>query len=136
MMSLGVGLPVVVTVPEGKSSPGEVRILHLDRKSRFGRALKTWGICWGIALGSALIPLLHFILVPGFFFAGLVAPFLVFSRKSLILGGESRCPKCDLFLPIGSKPEQWPLTILCTNGLHEVTVMPKRDGGTSQVATS
>lgn len=61
---------------------------------RIGRAVAGFGVCFGAALVSVLIPVAHFILVPGF----LVAAFVVFVVRlgvtTLVVAAHGTCPDC------------------------------------------
>jgi hypothetical protein len=61
---------VTLISPNEKKTIGIAQIQEWNQKERLKRALKTLGISWGLAIVSVLIPLAHFILVPGFLLAG------------------------------------------------------------------
>ena len=114
MMVSGEGHAVVVTTETGKTSIGQVRIIHWDKRMRTSRALKFWGYCFGLSIVSIIIPLAHFVLVPGFFLAGPIGAWMISTRTSQVLGGESTCPECSAFLPLAPSADHWPLNDLCT----------------------
>src|SRR5690242_15102508 len=91
---------VTVFGKSDKFKEGFVRIQEWDKKARILRALKSLGLCWGLAIVSILIPIAHFVLVPGFLVAGPILAFFVFTAKSTILGGDSTCPECNSPLTI------------------------------------
>ena len=78
----------------GSSTQGEVDLASLSSRERFLRSVKRASIFFGIAVVSVLIPMLHFVLVPGF----LVLGALVFSRtlneKELVRQASGTCPAC------------------------------------------
>jgi hypothetical protein len=122
MMTQGIGCKVKVIGSNGKEQSGEVRIQSFNPAQRLLRALKFLGICWGLALISVFIPIAHFFLVPGFFFAGLIISYFVYGMESVVLGGESICPNCGAFLPIARGKEKWPLTDLCAKCYTNVSI--------------
>jgi hypothetical protein len=115
MMTEGTACPVTIRVANGKASSGEVRIQEWDKKARTSRAIKFWGLCWGLAIISVIIPLAHFVLVPGFFIAGPVGAWIISTQSRVILGGESICPNCNSFLPIAPAADSWPISDLCVH---------------------
>ncbi len=121
MMQEGTGYPVKVIFSD-KEKIGEVRIKSFNQKERIIRGLKFLGIFWGSAILAVFIPMLHFILVPLLFLVGIIIAAFVSQTKSVVLGGESVCPKCESFLPIVRSSDQWPLTDLCSNCRSTVTI--------------
>jgi len=105
--------PATVDAPPGAPAPGEATLpgtLHLfgfpefparvrvalhDPGARIHRALKALGICWGLAVASVLVPIAHFVLVPGFVLTG----GWLFGRRmgetATVLGASGHCPRCD-----------------------------------------
>src|SRR5579871_1416321 len=101
---------------------GEVRVQVWDKKARTRRMLKTWGGCWLAALFFVPIPIAHFVLVPGFFFGGLVAAVYISGQKSVVLGGQGTCPSCGKPLKIVRGPDRWPLSDMCSECQAMVTI--------------
>jgi len=91
----------------------DVFIESLTPRQRWLRAVKMGGICWGLALLSVLVPVLHFVLVPGFLLAGPIAAWLAWRRTESLLGGEVDCPKCGQTYDVGTGGVQWPLQAQC-----------------------
>lgn len=75
--------------------PVEVRIVRRDARARMRRALKALGACWGLALVTVLVPIAHFVLVPGFFVLGIVLAAQRAGEAATVLGASGRCPRCD-----------------------------------------
>ncbi len=98
----------------GEEKPGWVNIKTFTASERNGRAFKFLGLYWGLALVSVLIPLAHFVLVPGFFFIGIFVAFYVRSAQSLVTGGETTCPFCQAQVQIVRMPLEWPLNDKCS----------------------
>lgn len=120
-MQEGMGIKVKVTSFD-QEKIGEVRIKTFNQKEKIFRGLKFLGIFWGSAIFAVFIPMLHFILVPLLFLVGIIVAAFVSQTKSVVLGGESICPKCESFLPIVRSNDQWPLTDLCSNCRSTVTI--------------
>jgi hypothetical protein len=123
MMKRGRPLPVLVYGQGERGSPGVMRLQEWDKKERTRRALKFWLYCWALSLLSIIIPLAHFVLVPGFFIAGPIGAWVVSTQASQLLGGESACPDCQAFLPLAPAADgKWPLTDLCTACHHRMRI--------------
>ncbi len=105
---------VTVRAESGRSSPGSVEIQQWNKKSRIVRSLIFFFTALILSLVSVLIPLLHFILVPGFLLAAPLGAWITFREESRILGGMSTCPDCNQPLPIVATSDRWPLHELCT----------------------
>src|SRR5688572_19190049 len=92
---------ILLEATNEKAGPGILRVHVWSPAERRKRALKVLGICWGAALVSVIMPLVHFVLVPGFLVLGPVAAFFVFAQEAQIQGCESSCPSCGqpLYLP-------------------------------------
>jgi hypothetical protein len=115
MMASGTACAVVVTSDTGKSSPGEVRLEHWDKKARTKRALKFWLYSWAAALLCVALPVLHFVLVPTLLLVGPLGAWIVSTQGSSVLGGECKCPDCGMFLPLTGGTDDWPLKDLCVH---------------------
>ena len=62
---------------------------------------------------SVLLPIAHFVLVPGFLLAGPIYGWLRFRQRSLVLRGSGTCPGCGVELTIKPQPERWPMAMHC-----------------------
>ena len=76
------------------TTSGEATVLHFDRAERIARAGKGLGMAWGAALVSVFIPVAHFLLVPGFFLAGLVVFVKRMRRRVVVDTVRGACPDC------------------------------------------
>lgn len=105
--------PVRLVSRTGSEARSVVYIRSLSNGERTVRALTTLGMCWALAAVTILIPVAHFVLVPGFLLAGPVAAWLRYRPRSLVLGGVGSCPGCDTEVVIPSQAEHWPLSATC-----------------------
>ena len=62
---------VVGTVSEQRAANGEIYMTAIPKPVRFQRGLRNLLICFGAMIIGVFIPILHFVLVPGFFFLGI-----------------------------------------------------------------
>lgn len=114
--------PVRLTTNSGKQSSGTVQIQIWSPQYRTRRALKTLGLFWGLSLVTVIIPLLHFVLVPGLFIAGPIVAWVIYRQERMILGGEGICPQCGKAFAIVRAQEHWPLRDVCSHCHEEVRV--------------
>lgn len=112
MMSRGTAQPVVLITGD-RRVPGEVRVERWDKPARLLRAAKRLAVLWGLAVVSVLIPIAHFVLVPGLLIAGPIAAYLRFRQESGVLGGEGSCPFCGKTMTIDDHPDEWPFFETC-----------------------
>jgi hypothetical protein len=75
-------------------APARVTVVQHDPAQRLRRALLALGACWGLAALTILVPIAHFVLVPGFFVLGIVLFVQRMREDATITGVEGVCPKC------------------------------------------
>jgi len=109
----GEPVDVVIVSRKGGETHTIVYRKSLGDGARAVRALKALGLCWLVALLCVLIPIAHFVLVPGFFIAGPVMAWLRYRHTSLVLGGIGMCPTCDVEVRVKPASEEWPLQVAC-----------------------
>lgn len=90
-----------------------LEVAHLGAGVRARRAATRLFICWALAGVSVLVPLLHFVLVPGFFIAGFVLAALAFRAAVEVRSPKVPCPKCAQQTPVEAGTTGWPVTIWC-----------------------
>jgi len=62
-----------------------------DRAKRAAQALAA---LWGVAALAILVPIAHFVLVPGFFVAGIVVGLRKLTEPATVTGVSGVCPRC------------------------------------------
>lgn len=65
--------------------------LERARRTVFGL-----GLMWGLAGVSIFLPILHFVLVPGFLLAGPLVAILQFTETRRIKSMKGSCPRCKV----------------------------------------
>lgn len=108
-------ISVLLIGSKGHDLIGSVTRKEFTPEEKKIRGRKFWAISWGLCIFSITLPLLHFILVPGFFIAGPVSYWLIQKQKAKIIGGEAQCTNCNLAILILPHSDQWPLTATCKN---------------------
>ena len=119
------GRAVRVRISENRNNRtviGVIRIQDWNKKERMFRAFKFGGMCWGAALVAVFIPLLHFILVPGFLIAGPIVAYFIAGQESRVLGGEGICPSCHAPLILAPAGLHFPISDLCTRCQSSVKI--------------
>lgn len=80
--------------------PARIRVRHLDRAARLGRAARQLGVWWGAAVVSVFIPIAHLFLVPGFTMVGIVALVRTVGADQLVTEARGTCPDCGSEQPL------------------------------------
>ncbi len=107
----------------GVTAQATLRIASLTDRARFARATKTSALLFGLAVVSLPIPPVHWLLVPGFLIAAIVA-FFVRIRTDALLDGAVTCPKCRATFEVESQPPTWPLDLTCHQCKAQLNVAP------------
>jgi hypothetical protein len=118
-------LQVELVSAAGKRTKGEVRAKYYDKGERYERALKVFGLLWGIALFCVIIPLAHFVLVPGFLLAGPVAAYFFYNQTDIILDGSGDCPACGKPFKAARASIHWPIDDVCSECHNSVEIIPR-----------
>jgi hypothetical protein len=113
-------LAVFLKSSSGHESKGVFTLKVLSRPERLARAWRAAGICLGLALVSIFLPLLHFLLVPGFLIAAPFAFSWMMSWESVILPSDVPCPSCGTTVHIKYNREKWPFYEVCTHCRNEL----------------
>lgn len=95
---------------------GHVILRAVTRSEAIKKGVTAWLSCWGIAVVTIPIPLVHFVAPPALLLLGPLAGFGVFKMYNGavdITGGEAPCPDCSSLLPMTSRPERWPYDLIC-----------------------
>jgi flagellar biosynthesis protein FlhB len=83
-----------ITDISGQTQNGKSEVVVLDSSHRTMRALKKAGVFFGIAVVSVLVPMLHFVLVPGFLIVSGVVFAKTMSETKIATSIEAVCPNC------------------------------------------
>ena len=71
-----------------------VRIESVDSRRRLRSAWSSFGLFLALAIVSVLIPVAHFLLVPGFLIAAFATLAMKLGAKTRILSARGTCPDC------------------------------------------
>jgi hypothetical protein len=112
----------------GNQTQGTIEVHLYTEQERLRRALKFGGMSWGFSIASIVLPGVHFVLVPFFFFAGPVVAILFYRPLALLEKGSGPCPFCKANVDIGRgsikvwPDPQWSLEELCTKCQNNCTI--------------
>jgi len=115
----------------GETNPADMRVTTFSLREQKMRAIKSMLFYWLIAAFTALIPIAHLLLVPGFFIGGII----VLSRrwKTAEEGHDATgaCPACgkQICIPLEKIAElpQWHNCPECSNPLVLEQAEPEED---------
>src|SRR5262245_52899619 len=108
-------VPVTLAVFGATPVPAVAIVQRRGLASRLGRAGLGLAIAWLLAFPAIFLPVLHFVLVPGFVIGGIVLAVLRLREDRTLARVEGTCPRCGAQLdatPGGRfrspRPVQWP----------------------------
>ncbi len=113
---------VIISKNPHPPQTGIVQLRHYEKNEQVVRTFKSLGICWIAALISILIPILHFILVPGLFLGGVFVAIFIYQQDKIVLGGTGTCPQCKAVFKIEKGTEKWPLDDVCSECQSHVVI--------------
>ncbi len=106
----------------GESCDGTMRVQRFSEQECKLRAVKTLLLFWLIAAVCILIPIAHFILVPGFLIGGVVAASRNWKRTAEGLEADGECPVCHNAITIdlekSAELPQWRSCPHCSESLE------------------
>ena len=106
------------------TTSGAATVLQFDRAERIARAGKGLAMAWGAALVSVFIPVAHFLLVPGFFLAGLLVFGKRMRRRAVVDTVRGACPDCNHEQTFDvSSNWRLPMHLTCANCSRLLTAM-------------
>ncbi len=85
---------VYVRADDRPASEGELIFTRYHSGERLSRAAKALLGCWAAAGVTVLIPIAHFVLVPGFFIAGPVLAYTRYQAERTSDAVKVDCPSC------------------------------------------
>jgi len=100
-----------------------VRLESVDSRQRIGGAWARFGLFLVLAVVSVLIPVAHFILVPGFLIAAFASLVMKLGATTRILSARATCPDCGAEQEL-DLPGAWrlPRDVTCRGCQRRLTV--------------
>src|SRR3990167_3111214 len=74
--------------------PALLEVESIPMPSRVGRGVMVLLGVWALAVACVFVPLLHFVLVPGFLVAGPVLAWFTARATVLVKSTQIECPRC------------------------------------------
>ncbi len=117
IQKMGIEKIVRVKLTKGNlpETNGQVKLITWDKNERVWRASKALMICWFLAVGGILIPILHFVIVPFFLLLGPLLFFVLYSESKGQLGGKGICPECKKEFDIEPGKKTFPFDDVCNH---------------------
>ncbi|MDP1830055.1 MAG: hypothetical protein Q8L48_42725 [Archangium sp.] len=108
-------VPVALQIRDSARAPtaATLEVQVLAPGARLQRLAFRLVVAWGLALFSLFIPLLHFVLVPGFLLAGPVLAWLAGRATVRVISTSVACPKCTGAAAIEPDTTGWPAAMRC-----------------------
>ena len=91
-------VPVTLSVFGASPAPAVAVVRHRNLASRLGRATLGLVIAWLLAFPAVFLPVLHFVLVPGFVIGGVVLAAQRLREDRTLARVEGTCPRCGVAL--------------------------------------
>jgi hypothetical protein len=109
--------PVALQIRDSarEPTPATLELEPIPFASRLGRGAVRLLAAWALAVGCVFIPLLHFVLVPGFFLAGPVLAWLAVRKTVRVTSASVTCPKCRKDSAIEAGTTGWPVSMRCVS---------------------
>lgn len=82
---------------------------------RVARAIKVGGVWVIVILLSALVPILHFVLVPLFLLLSLFFTYATYMEQGQLVKGEFNCPNCQRLNHLSDESDDWPKERRCSD---------------------
>jgi len=79
----------------GENKPAEMHVILFTQQEQKMHALKSLAVFWAIATLCILIPIAHFILVPGFFLGGIIVASRRWKTEQEGIDAAGPCPACN-----------------------------------------
>ena len=73
-----------------------VAVVRHTSAARAWRALRVLALCWGLGVLAILVPIAHFVLVPGFVLLGIALAVGRLREGATIVGVSGTCPRCGV----------------------------------------
>ena len=100
-----------------KMTHGEVTLVAVPHALARRKGLVIWLSCWGVAVLSLPIPIVHLIAPPVLLLFGPIAGIIaykLYAGATDIVGGGGQCPDCGKAINLAGRDAHWPLDIICS----------------------
>ena len=98
---------------DGSTFNYDVELRELAQSEKIMLAAKWFGVFFLIAVVTAFIPILHFVLVPGSLIVGIAMAAKSYMKHSVIGQGDIKCPSCGADASISGMDARFPIKMTC-----------------------
>jgi hypothetical protein len=126
--------PAVITVPvimqtfDNKVSHGAMQVREVGPGIRVLRGLRSLALWWFCAACAVLIPVLHWVLVPGLTLVGPIMASRAFGFTRQVCGGGGNCPSCLQPVAFPRTPHADGFSLGCPRCRTSIAVKPEIPG--------
>jgi hypothetical protein len=89
-------ISITLSLPGEPSTEAKATLIERNPLARAGRAAAALFGLWAVALGCIFLPIMHFVLVPSFAIAGVVAAIVRAREDRSLEGVAGVCPRCKV----------------------------------------
>jgi hypothetical protein len=89
-------ISVTLSLPGEPSTEAQATLIERNPLARAGRAVAVLFGLWGVAVACVFLPIAHFVLVPSFALAGVVAAIVRGREDRSLEQVEGVCPRCKV----------------------------------------
>lgn len=89
------------------------KLIPIEKNKRIIKAIKALVILWACAGFAVFIPMLHFVLVPGLFLAGIFFAISGYTDDVRVANNKVACLKCSQTVIIKEQADQFPIWVKC-----------------------
>lgn len=121
---------IVIRNDRGAGSVGTLHVRRFNATDRLLRALAMLVAMWLLALITVLIPVAHFILVPGFLAAGPIVAYMRYRVTEVNERVVGACPTCGQEMTVTlDSSDRLPLWTYCPPAGHPVHLLDAAGAG-------
>ena len=125
-------VPVTLAVFGASPVPAVAIVQRRSLASRLGRAGLGLGIAWLLAFPAIFLPVLHFVLVPGFLIGGVVLAVQRLREGRTLVRVEGACPRCRAALDMTPGGRfRLPRSVQCLHCKNTLTLAAVDASGTA-----
>jgi hypothetical protein len=88
-------MKIILTSDQSKYFETDKQLIKLSPRQRFQRAIKKFGLFFGLAVFCIFIPVFHFILVPLFLLIAMIAGWKTYQVENELDLGTQKCLQCS-----------------------------------------
>jgi hypothetical protein len=120
----------VVFYSSQKQSRGHATLSTVPREVALRNGIVLWLACWGVAIITLPIPIVHFIAPPLLILLGPplgIGVYKLYNGATDITGGGGLCPDCGANVSFYKRAARWPADMTCPSCQARLTARPPDD---------